>query len=288
MDEERKRILGMLSEGSISVEECEELLKALTERRTEKVTREVKAVETERPTWPYVLLIVLAVVGVVMWLGISSLFGGSLLRRFHFGSPFLFPLFAVGGLMRMAALALWIWMLVDCIARMPHDFRLLFTSKHEYDKWIWLGVIVVANWVGALVYLIVIRQYSRGRVAGVVPQAKTAEAPPPEPFTPSRRARSVIPFFLIGLILVGLSALVLRPPTPALHVGILIVWLAIFWLWMLIDCLARDPREFGTLITSDKSVDKIVWLLLILFTSVIGAFAYHIAVRRRPRAPTAA
>ena len=69
---------------------------------------------------------------------------------------------------------------------------------------------------------------------------------------------------------------------------VIVIWLGIFWLWMLIDCLARDHREFGTLITSDKSVDKILWLLLILFMSVIGAFAYHIAVRRRPRPTPAA
>jgi len=51
---------------------------------------------------------------------------------------------------------------------------------------------------------------------------------------------------------------------------------------MLIDCLARDYREFGTLVTSDKSADKLVWILLILFLPLIGAIAYHISVRRRP------
>ncbi len=56
----------------------------------------------------------------------------------------------------------------------------------------------------------------------------------------------------------------------------------IFWIWMLIDCLARDYREFGTLITSNKSADKLLWFLLILFLPLIGAIAYHIAVRRRP------
>ena len=56
----------------------------------------------------------------------------------------------------------------------------------------------------------------------------------------------------------------------------------IFWIWMLVDCLARDYREFGTLITSNKSADKLVWILLILFLPIIGAIAYHISVRRRP------
>ena len=57
----------------------------------------------------------------------------------------------------------------------------------------------------------------------------------------------------------------------------------IFWIWMIIDCLARDYREFGTLITSEKSVDKLVWVLLLLFLPIIGAVAYHIGVRRRTR-----
>ena len=67
------------------------------------------------------------------------------------------------------------------------------------------------------------------------------------------------------------------PPTI-----LVLIWL-IFWICMLIDCLARDYREFGTLITSDKSADKLVWVLLILFLPIIGAIAYHISVRRRPR-----
>ena len=55
----------------------------------------------------------------------------------------------------------------------------------------------------------------------------------------------------------------------------------IFWIWMLIDCLARDYREFGTLVSSDKSADKLLWILLILILPIIGAIAYHISVRRR-------
>ena len=65
-------------------------------------------------------------------------------------------------------------------------------------------------------------------------------------------------------------------------VAIIILLALIFWIWMIIDCLARDYREFGTLITSDKSVDKLVWVLCILFLPIIGAIAYHISVRRQP------
>ena len=42
MDEERKRILRMLAEGTITVEEGDELLRALSQRRQEKMEGEVK------------------------------------------------------------------------------------------------------------------------------------------------------------------------------------------------------------------------------------------------------
>jgi hypothetical protein len=58
--------------------------------------------------------------------------------------------------------------------------------------------------------------------------------------------------------------------------------LFIFWIWMLVDCVSRDYREFGTLITSDRSADKLLWLLLVIFLPLIGGIAYHVGVRRRP------
>ena len=38
-----------------------------------------------------------------------------------------------------------------------------------------------------------------------------------------------------------------------------------FCISMLVSCLARDYRDFGTLVPSDPAADKIVWLLIILF-----------------------
>ena len=72
------------------------------------------------------------------------------------------------------------------------------------------------------------------------------------------------------------------PGLLLLPIAISLAWLIIFWVWMLIDCLARDNREFGT-IASDKATDKLVWLLLLLFIPLVGALAYHISVRRRTR-----
>ena len=55
----------------------------------------------------------------------------------------------------------------------------------------------------------------------------------------------------------------------------------VYWLCMLVGCLARDVHDFGTLIPSDPAADKIVWIILILFTWIVGALAYHLAFRRR-------
>lgn len=311
MDDERRRILGMLKDGSISVEECEELLRAMKSRRTEKVKQDVQAVQGRRPVWPYILLVVVAAATVPMWL--DAWVGGLLLPRLFVSALLPVPFFMFGGL----AFAFWIWMLVDCLSRLPSDFRLLFTSRHEYDKWIWIAVVALVNWVGALIYFIIIRQHARGADR----ETMTTPPSPEQPFTPSPRARSIILFFVMGLLLALLasgSALLFDcypwatavrtavstdfqvhsgtvrgalPLAPALLLPVFVMaiaWLTIFWLWMLIDCLARDHREFGTLIASDTSGDKLLWLLLILFTFVIGALAYHISIRRRPRPEPAA
>ncbi|MBW2967326.1 PLDc N-terminal domain-containing protein [Candidatus Woesearchaeota archaeon] len=65
-------------------------------------------------------------------------------------------------------------------------------------------------------------------------------------------------------------------------VGILVFWFlifvvlfagVIFWLWMFIDCLVREDYRHPN--------DKIVWVIVLLFTSVIGAVLYYFFVRRR-------
>jgi len=47
----------------------------------------------------------------------------------------------------------------------------------------------------------------------------------------------------------------------------------VFWIWMLVDCATKE---------SSAGNDKIAWILVILFTHVIGAVIYFF-VRRRPR-----
>jgi len=308
MDNERRRILRMMAEGKISVDECEELLQALNNRRQDKTEKEIQAVSGgERPVWPYVLLIVLAIVALPFFL--RTFFGILRLPMGRF--DFVLPSFSlIPGLfmlswqpIKILLTTFWIWMIVDCISRLSCDFRLLFTSQHKYEKWIWLAIVVLTGWLGALAYFIVIRQPSR-KIAPPASQLLIGKTDQPEqPFRPSQRARSLKPLLIITIILIvvplvlGLLLILFFAhtahvvhggnviaigPFAILPLAILAVIATVFWIWMLIDCLARDYREFGTLISSDKSADKLLWILLILFLPIIGAIAYHISVRRRP------
>ena len=45
----------------------------------------------------------------------------------------------------------------------------------------------------------------------------------------------------------------------------------VFWIWMLVDCLSKEPSEGN---------DKIIWVLVIIFLQAIGALVYYFV--RRP------
>ena len=47
-----------------------------------------------------------------------------------------------------------------------------------------------------------------------------------------------------------------------------------FWIWMLVDCATRKFK-------SDS--DKIVWILIIIFLNILGAFIYFLAVYLQKR-----
>jgi peptidoglycan/LPS O-acetylase OafA/YrhL len=48
-----------------------------------------------------------------------------------------------------------------------------------------------------------------------------------------------------------------------------------FWLWMLIDCIQHEP---------DRGEQKVVWVLVIVFTGVVGALVYYFVRKsQRPR-----
>jgi hypothetical protein len=45
-----------------------------------------------------------------------------------------------------------------------------------------------------------------------------------------------------------------------------------FWIWMIIDCATKEPSEGN---------DKLVWIVIIVFTQIIGALIYYFV--RRPQ-----
>ncbi|WP_407355555.1 PLDc N-terminal domain-containing protein [Methanolobus sp. WCC5] len=53
--------------------------------------------------------------------------------------------------------------------------------------------------------------------------------------------------------------------------GIAIAW-TLFWLWMLIDCATKEPSEGN---------DKLIWVIIIVFTNLLGALIYFFI--RRPK-----
>ncbi len=52
----------------------------------------------------------------------------------------------------------------------------------------------------------------------------------------------------------------------------LFVFSFIFWLFMLIDCVKRNFKEDS---------EKIVWVLVIIFTGIIGALIYYFVVKKK-------
>lgn len=54
----------------------------------------------------------------------------------------------IGGLVALGLTAFWIWMLVECLTKEPSTGN---------EKIIWLLVIILLGWIGALIYFLVRR-----------------------------------------------------------------------------------------------------------------------------------
>ncbi|MEK6914918.1 MAG: PLDc N-terminal domain-containing protein [Nanoarchaeota archaeon] len=70
--------------------------------------------------------------------------------------PFTMAFAGAMAIVALIALVFWIWMLVDCSKR---------KFKNNVEKIVWIVAIVLAGWVGALVYLIVIRSINPSGLA---------------------------------------------------------------------------------------------------------------------------
>lgn len=93
------------------------------------------------------------------------------------------------------------------------------------------------------------------------------------------RSLKWILYFALGTVILMIAALGLLP----LVLLALPVVATVYWFCMLIGCLARDVNDFGVLVSCDPALDKFLWILLVLFTWIIGALAYDLAVRHRTR-----
>jgi len=49
----------------------------------------------------------------------------------------------------------------------------------------------------------------------------------------------------------------------------------IFWIWMLIDCVQNPGIDLA---------EKVVWIVVIALTHIVGALIYFLTARRRGRA----
>ncbi len=57
------------------------------------------------------------------------------------------------------------------------------------------------------------------------------------------------------------------------------VFVIVFWLWMLIDCLKRPDDKFAF----GGNYAKIIWVLVIIFTGFIGALIYYFLIKREDK-----
>ena len=56
----------------------------------------------------------------------------------------------------------------------------------------------------------------------------------------------------------------------ALMFGLVVILGFLFWVWMLIDCATKE---------SDQGNTKIVWVIIIVFTNLVGALIYFFVQR---------
>lgn len=51
----------------------------------------------------------------------------------------------------------------------------------------------------------------------------------------------------------------------------------ILWLWMLIDCLQKQDKEFPT----KGANDKLIWVIVLLLGNIAGAVLYYLMVKAK-------
>jgi hypothetical protein len=67
-------------------------------------------------------------------------------------------------------------------------------------------------------------------------------------------------------------ALAFLPLLILIPLALFALALTVFWIWMIVDCATKEPSAGN---------EKIVWILVIIFTHWIGALIYFLV--RRPQ-----
>ncbi|MBU0975216.1 PLDc N-terminal domain-containing protein [Patescibacteria group bacterium] len=62
-----------------------------------------------------------------------------------------------------------------------------------------------------------------------------------------------------------------------LVVGVFSLLVFALWLWMLIDVISREEKDFP----SSGSDQKVLWILILVFGNWIGAFVYYLVVFKK-------
>ena len=80
---------------------------------------------------------------------------------------------------------------------------------------------------------------------------------------------------LLAVFVLAILYLIIMGHFRLVNVAImLIIFMAmtVFWLWMLVDCVTKETNEGN---------ERLVWIIIIVFTHFIGALIYYFL--RRPK-----
>ena len=69
---------------------------------------------------------------------------------------FILPFFLLFFVLGICGTILWVWMIIDCATKEPDEGN---------DKIMWILIIILTHWIGALIYLLV-RRPQRIRALG--------------------------------------------------------------------------------------------------------------------------
>jgi len=290
MADERDRILKMLEDGAITPDQARELLEAIEAAPADAgPLQQVGDWLRKLSDDPWVVrsaIVVGLVVGAVATLEVLSGAG-----RQHV------PAVLFIRAARLAVLVFWLWMFVDCLVRDPKTLRAKLTRSPDYDKVVWLGLLLVGFFVGqswgpvavGLLYFVFGRptpvgfgptSVSAPASKGSLEGAGAEERGPGDGAerTTSKTLEEAVPLLgrrpLLLTILAVLSAPVIaasgRSSFPFIIPALL------FWLVMLVHCLRRPLASFDGTITSSPRGDKWLWVAVIVLGFALGAVVYYI------------